>query len=462
MKTINITPVFIFCLLTLSTGCTKKFLEEKPSSTIVQPQTLSELSALMENAVVLTGISSALPQLASDEYNYADQQSWQGALSITERNSYVWQSDLFGGDIGINDWNKPYAAVFYANNVLKALNDLDSKSAPQQYNNLQGWALFARAYALYDLAKNFAPAYDAATAGQDLGIPLKRSPNIDELAERSTLQQTYDYIINDLKTAATLLNENNFLTNKNRASNVAALAMLARVYLSMRDYENAGRYANECLKRHDKLIDYRTVSKTAATPFSYVADEIIYFSTQISDYAGSTAYNSRPAIKIDPILYGLYNEADLRLPIFFTKNTLGNYNMKRGYTAGTYPFTGLATDEIYLISAECYARAGKLDEATALLNKLLVFRFPSDKYVPITVTNKDDILNKVLLERRKELIWRGLRWMDLKRLNKEGRNITLTRTINGTIYTLPPNDPRYTFPIPDDEINLSGIKQNIR
>tara|TARA_R110002033_G_scaffold36621_1_gene75228 strand:+ start:3737 stop:3916 length:180 start_codon:yes stop_codon:yes gene_type:complete len=59
-------------------------------------------------------------------------------------------------------------------------------------------------------------------------------------------------------------------------------------------------------------------------------------------------------------------------------------------------------------------------------------------------------------------VWRGLRWQDIRRLNKEGAGITLTRTLKGENYTLPPNDPRYIFPIPDDEIALSGIKQNVR
>ena len=68
----------------------------------------------------------------------------------------------------------------------------------------------------------------------------------------------------------------------------------------------------------------------------------------------------------------------------------------------------------------------------------------------------------ILLERRKELLMRGLRWMDLKRLNMEGAAITLTRTVNGQVYTLPPNDLRYALPIPEDVIAISGMQQNPR
>ena len=56
-----------------------------------------------------------------------------------------------------------------------------------------------------------------------------------------------------------------------------------------------------------------------------------------------------------------------------------------------------------------------------------------------------------------------MRWEDLRRLNKEPRfATTLQRVSKGTTYTLAPNDPKYTFPIPDIEITLSGIPQNPR
>ena len=66
----------------------------------------------------------------------------------------------------------------------------------------------------------------------------------------------------------------------------------------------------------------------------------------------------------------------------------------------------------------------------------------------------------VLLERRKELTLRGLRLSDIKRLNKEGRGITLTRIVNGVAYTLPANSARFANPIPENIIEISGMEQN--
>jgi hypothetical protein len=60
------------------------------------------------------------------------------------------------------------------------------------------------------------------------------------------------------------------------------------------------------------------------------------------------------------------------------------------------------------------------------------------------------------------LLFRNLRWSDLRRFNLEGANITLKRIINGTSYTLPPNDLRWVLLIPDLETSRSGIPQNPR
>jgi hypothetical protein len=50
--------------------------------------------------------------------------------------------------------------------------------------------------------------------------------------------------------------------------------------------------------------------------------------------------------------------------------------------------------------------------------------------------------------------------MDIKRLNKEGRNIVLRRFLNGNTYTLEPNAAYYALPIPTDIVEITGIPQN--
>ena len=97
-----------------------------------------------------------------------------------------------------------------------------------------------------------------------------------------------------------------------------------------------------------------------------------------------------------------------------------------------------------------------------VLNQLLVKRWKTGTFVPYTATNKHDALQIIKNERPKELLLRGLRWSDLKRYNREGSNITLTRTINGKTLHLPPNDLRYAIAIPEDIIKMTDMPQNER
>ena len=128
------------------------------------------------------------------------------------------------------------------------------------------------------------------------------------------------------------------------------------------------------------------------------------------------------------------------------------------------PFAGIATNEVYLIRAESLARLGQKDAAMQVLNALLVKRWRTGTYVPLVAVDAEDALKKILVERRKEVPFHAnLVWEDLRRLNKDSRFArTLTRVIAGVTYTLAPNDKRYTLPIPDLEIQLTGIPQNER
>ena len=455
--------VLVLFMSTVLSSCKKSFLEAKPSSTILTPRSLADIQGLLDNSLVLN-VTGALPQMSSDDYFIADQNAFDALSGQTYKNAYLWQKDIYSGETNIPDWKEIYTAVFYANSALDALNSMDREQmAGSEWRNLKGSALFFRSFALYDLARNFCPVYNESSADSDLGIPLKLTSGIDEVLSRSTLRQTYELIIGDLINAESLVRDDFSVLLRNRPSKTAVYAMLSRIYLSMGKYSEAEQYADKSLDKYNKLIDYNKVSTSSATPFSYSTDETIFYSNQLISYSATTGYNSRPAIGVDPQLYGMYAPNDLRLSIFFVKNPIGNYNVKRGYVGGgLYAFTGLATDEMILIKAECAARRNETSLAMTTLNTLLVNRYKTGTFSPLKASGAEDALKKILDERRKELIWRALRWSDLKRLNKEGAGIVLTRKLGSSSYTILPNSSLYTFPIPDDEIALSGIDQNIR
>lgn len=454
----------LLCVAIILPSCKKSFLDAKPNSSIVNPMSLNDYQLLLDNFRSLN-TTGALSQMSSDEYFIKDKASFDALDQQTYKGAYLWAKDLYGGEINILDWNQPYKGVFYANSVLDGIKQIDQTNANQaDYNNIKGEALFFRCYAFYDLAKSFCPVYNQTSASTDLGLPLRTSSGIDVTLQRSNLKQTFDLIIADLQQATVLLREDFSVLNRNRPSKCAAFAMLARVYLYMGNYVEAGKAANSSLAIYNKLIDYNKISKTSATPFSYSSDETIFYSSQEIAYTLTTGYGTAiSTIGVDPNLLALYSNGDLRSSIFFAKNTFGNFNVKRGYVGGGfYAFTGLAVDEVLLVSAECAARLNDPQTAANALNKLLVNRLSASSFTPLVASTPAAALSMVLLERRKELVWRALRWSDIKRLNRDGANIILQRILNGVTYTLSPNSPLYTFPIPSDEIALSGIEQNNR
>lgn len=429
------------------------FLEEKSDGTLVIPSTLDDLQALMDNVTPRNGNFSSAGEVSSDDY-FVPQAAYP-SLPEELRRMYTWQPDFIFSITGNNDWFLCYQAVYFFSSVLMSVEGIPRTTFnAYEWDSVKGQALALRAFRYLDAVLIWGAAYDEATADADLGIPLRNTPDFNAPSVRSTIRETYTQIIDDLRQSALLLP----LTNINAARPTKAMAygLLARTYLSMRDYETAGRYADSCLQLHRTLIDYNMLDSNALFPFSRpLNDEIIFLGILSSNATVAQA-------RITNAFYDTYHENDLRKSIYFSKNIDDVYQFKGQYTGYQSLFGGMATDEMYLIRAECLIRQGMVEEGIDDLNTLLGTRWKTGTYEPISVTNQEEALRIVLMERRKQLMRRGLRWHDLKRLNKEGANIILERHLDDGVFTLPANDLRYALPIPEDVIELSGMLQNPR
>lgn len=444
--------------LTLFTGCNKQdeFLNAKPNEALAVPATLGDLQALLQNESLFNADDPALGEISSDDF-YVVSADWNSLNTTNERNAYLWAPAVYDAGADVKDWSSPYQQVYYANTVLEALPKMPpDASQPTRYNQVKGTALFYRSIAFYNLLQIFALPYDSAAAAKDLGIPLILSADLNTHYTRATQQQCYDQLVKDLQTALSLLPVT--AAYRTEPSQVAVNALLARIYLVMGNYNQALQYASDCLAQNNKLVDYNTLTPgSAAISTAYLPEDIYH--TRMHAY-GIVIPNNVSVT--DSTLYKSYGANDLRKTAFFIVNN-GLPYFRGSYDYKKYSYNGLATDEIFLIRAECYARLGNTAAAMNDLNTLLVSRWKTGTFIAYTAASADDAVSQVIAERRKELLYRGLRWTDLRRLNKDSRYATtLTRVINGTTYTLGPNDPRYALPIPDNEVQVSGLIQNQR
>jgi hypothetical protein len=443
---------YLLIIILTITSC-KKYLDAKPDAKLATPSQLNDLQALLDNYNQMNTQFAGGTGIFSDNY-YLSDDDWASIYSEDQRDYYIWQKD----DNNIADWQAPYSNIYTANLVLETLKSIpfapDEKTLSE---NIKGAALFFRGSYFYSIAQLFAKGYNAATAEKDLGIPLRLSTDFTKKSVRATLKETYNQIISDLKESVQLLPPTSSI--KSRPSKAAAYGSLARTYLSMKDYVNADAYADSCLSLYNTLMDYNSLDSNSQNPIQRFNPEVIFQAVSLS------VDPLQPSIcKIDSNLYTSYSENDLRKVIYFSANGDGSYSFKGDYDGGSdnygHLFTGIVTDEQYLIKAECEAWLDNTENSLKYLNALLGKRYRNEGFIPVTASDSVELLTIILNERRKELLFRGTRLTDLKRLNQDSRfAVTLKRKLNGTLYELSPNDNRYIAQLPKIVTDF-GVKQN--
>lgn len=425
-------------------GCENGFLDAKPNKAILVPTALEHYQALLDNALNVMNRTPYLGEVGADDF-YMAENTFESYVE-TDRNAYLWADRIYSTP-SVSDWDLPYRQIFYANVVLDGLKEYGDDD--ELAKNLKGLALFYRGWALFHITQLFGAPYNPETAGGTIGVPVRRSADVTLASEISSLHDTYARIIIDLLEAMPLLPVAQM--NPTRPSKAAGYALMARLNLVMREYDKAKLYADSTLALQNELIDYNTIDPAKAQPFPDIYGnatrnpEVIFLSILVSNSYMGSSNNTL----IDTTLYQSYLDKDLRKVLFFDarRQFRGSYIGQRAYQ-----FSGLAVDEMYLVRAEANIRIGDTEAGCNDLNILLVNRWEKGKYEPISKANTQELLEIVLAERRKELVGRGIRWSELKRLNQEVRfEKVLKRNINGREYSLFPNDSRYALPIPDSE-----------
>ncbi|GGH28837.1 RagB/SusD family nutrient uptake outer membrane protein [Sphingobacterium alkalisoli] len=437
-------------------GCGKDFLDIKRVSNQTVPVLISDYQAILDNYDVFNQVNALeLALIGSDEYTISDVR-YNALSQAYQKNAYMWSAgDIFEGGES-NDWNWGYQQILHANLALDVEKISPRPSDQDDWNTVKGTALFYRSLAFFQLAELFCRKYDPNSANRDMGIPLRLDYDIQVRIGRGTVKELYEQILADLKQSAELLPERS--VHKFRPGKNTVYALLARVYLQMGDYERSAHYAEESLKIYDELLDYNSLDETAAFTFpeNYGEDnpEVIFFQR-----ANATIINSA-RLNVARHILDSYEATDLRAKLYFTYHADNRVSFKGSYSGPSGYFVGIAVDELYLIAAESRARLNNLVEASAWLNKLLAKRH-NDSFEPLQIAGQKEFVDRILLERQKQLFMRGLRWYDMRRLttDAEGPQIYF-RIVDGKRYELIPTSARWIWPLPQSEIELGDVPQN--
>lgn len=455
MKNYKYTLVLtMLCCIVLS-GC-DKYLDVTPKGKTLLTTT-SNYDQWLNDPSLVTGLGSPTGtfDFLTDNVDYP---SISNPPTQVAELIYSWGAQ-FSLDLSASPyfWGTHYANINKFNTVLLGI-DNATGGTTDQIKSLKAEALLGRALEYFYLVNEYGNEYDSATAGTDLAVPFVTSNDVSQtVPPRSTISAMYTSIIADLNAAIPDLPLDNS-SNRFRGSIAAGYSVLARIYFYARDYADAEKNALLALQNtRATMLDFN--GSLPATALLSTQQDVIYGRMILGDITASLDLMRSFAgndLRVRNLYYSsdgyafIIRGATLFIPAYVTPGL-------------EYVNTGTSVQEMKLIVAECAARSNDLSTALQQLDGVRKYRFASASYVPYQSSDQDSVLQQVLLERNHELPLCGLRWFDMRRLDKENRMDTVYRydAQGNIVATLPPHSEHYTLQIPVQVLKFNpGMPQN--
>ncbi|MDX5319764.1 MAG: RagB/SusD family nutrient uptake outer membrane protein [Bacteroidota bacterium] len=360
------------------------------------------------------------------------------------REIYTRSSNFFNTTIG-SLYADFYICVYRVNILNKEVDNLQDLTETDKTQFLAEGS-FLRALAHFELVKLWAQPYGYTPDNSHLGIALRREPSQEPIS-RSTVAETYAYILEDLNFAYANLPEGKLQAY---ASKDAARALLAKVYFQMNDFENAAKYADEVLSSNRYPLSNainRFDNDSAASEYIFA-----FISTSNTDNrAGAFIDNCRsdnnatPQIRLSNELYTLITQrpSDRRNSLVDVANpgTENEFYAITKFNKDYFSLPYLHTTEMKFIRAESLAELNQnLSTAIDDLNEVM-----DRAYGPGVVNlnpgaQAQEIITAARSERRLEFFCEGDRTHNLKRIGAKEGNVLIRQALwncNGMVLQFP-------------------------
>lgn len=449
--------VFIQAFLCLSLAGCDKYLDIKPKGETLLT-TATDYDEWLNDPVLDYGFANLLDCAFNYLGDNVDITTITNPPTSAGELIYTWASQ-FSTDLSASPyfWGPNYSNINKFNTVLVGIDNATGGTSSQR-KSLKAEALLGRAFEYFYLVNEYGKEYDSATAKTDLAVPFVTSNDVSQVVPpRSTVQQIYDHIIDDLTTAIPDLPLDNS-GNRFRGSKAAAYSVLARIYFYARDYTDARKNAELALANTKAvMIDFNTTFPT--TGIFSIQPDVIY-GRMVKESLSASLNLMRTFATNDLRLKKLYSNSD---NYTFTARGATTFIPYSPSPYLTYVNTGTSVQEMKLIVSESAARSNDLATALQQLDDIRKNRLPTTGYVSYQSTFQDSVFQYVLKERGRELPYCALRWLDMRRLDKESRMDTVYRydAQGNTIAKLPPHSDRYTLQIPVQVLNFNpDMQQN--
>ncbi len=369
-------------------------------------------------------------------------------------------------------WEYAYDVLLRANNIIEYL-PMSIDGTDEEKNELLAQALFIRALAHFDLVRSYGQNFSYTDEASHLGVPIVTRPlSVIEQLGRNTVMEVYEQIINDLVQAIATFPESAFVAeNAKYANKYAAKALLSRVYMYMADYiftdgENGWE---KSIYQASQILDDEASPFSLVPAYNYVdswatlvpSSESLFelaFVTSSSFGLGSFYFPGTSPEYAEAVpsydLMQLYAPGDVRIGMFHVLSSTGEvYSKKYPGSDGQVGLDNikiLRLSEVFLNRAEAYANLDMLTEAASDVNAIRNRAGLDD--LPTTL-NKEELLEEIYLERRRELAFEGHRFWDISRRHQDVVRMDLNQDLPYAKITYP--STQYVLPISEDELQAN-------
>ena len=485
--------ILMIGLFILAQSCSDDFLNEFPT----EKQAPGDIKLISDVEIVMNGVYDLMQNNNFFGQRYItmnDIRSDDNQVPDFGRLEDEYKYDYNATNASSGIWAQPYSIIRQANNVIQMLENMETESDSDEASkqDMIGQSLAIRALAHFTLCNWYGYPY-SHDGGSSLGVPIVTTVALsDAKVKRSTVAQVYDQIITDLNQAIPLLK-----TDKKggKINSWAAKTLLARVYLYMEDNDNAFDVAVDILNNGPyTLMSGSEYVDSWAEDFS--SESIFSCINSSADNTGGESINNLS----DPEGYGQFiasqdlidlinsDPDDIRNGMLYIDqlSTVGDHTTYgrilkypgKGNTKAILvdhfegsgaPVTSSTTSnvsvfrlsELYLIAAEAAIKKSPADVTNAAfyLNEIVERANPA-----ATVAEADVDLDRILTERRKELMAEGHRFLDLIRNKRDIVRSLSPRATSAGVPTarmnIPYNDYQVVFAIPRSELNINPLVQN--
>ncbi len=356
------------------------------------------------------------------------------------------------GRTGAFPWFYYYKIIGNANSIIDKIDDAEGPEVEKEYLKAQSLAM--RAYSYFQLLQFYGNRWKDMDDGNTDAVVLRLKPNSDHLP-LSSFKKVLDQVYDDLHTAISLFEDSGFQRSQIYEINLnVAQAILARVALTVEDYETAKKYAALAREGYP-LMSVEEYNDGFANPneeWLWANDGTPDESTGFWYFHGYVGYNGSgsnvrnyPKRMYQP-LYESLPDTDIRRDLFLDPNGMA-YNTNNGkaspeleayarekwpdiqsdagifaymqfkFKANELPGAGflnhIRSSELYLIEAEAEHFLNNDSKAQDLLEELTRDSGRDPQY---TCNKTGDALFEEIKRYRAIELWaEGFDWFDLKR-----------------------------------------------